>query len=374
MALKIKKTKVKILLLLLITIVNSSIAPFLRPLTAFATQEQTKENSKVIDSKEKYLQEDNYIIGPGDIIELKLFDAPEFSGNYKVLNDGSINLPLIGNFHINHLTLNKASKFIEIEYGKQLLRPELYLNLKTARPIIISIIGEIKRPGIYSLTNNETTQLEESSTLSNKGLPKVTDAIQKAGGILKSANLKEVAISRKLPGNGNEYKKTSIDLLDLILNGNHSQNIFLFDGDIIRIAKAKKLSQESMQIAQANLSPDTININVIGQVNKPGRMKVMANTPLVQSVFLAGGPIAWKANKGDIELIRVNQNGSITRRSYQLNLSDGVSLDKNPPLKDGDIVNVNPTSLQKISTGLGAIADPITPIISGFSLLKLLSN
>ena len=76
-----------------------------------------------------------------------------------------------------------------------------------------------------------------------------------------------------------------------------------------------------MKIAQANLSPSTINVQVIGEVNSPGKINLSSNTPLVQAVLSAGGPISWKANKSDILLMRVNNNGSITKKRFKKTLS-----------------------------------------------------
>ena len=68
-------------------------------------------------SKKKVLsnsvQKDNYLIGPGDILSLSLFDAPEFSGDYSVLNDGTLQLPLIGSIYLNNLSIGQASSIIE---------------------------------------------------------------------------------------------------------------------------------------------------------------------------------------------------------------------------------------------------------------------
>ena len=95
---------------------------------------------------------------------------------------------------------------------------------------------------------------------------------------------------------------------------------------------------------------------------------------IIQAILVAGGTLDWKANKGHIDLLRINSDGSATRSKYKFNLSEGVSKERNPQLKDQDIVSVNSSGLQILSTGLGAIADPITPVVSGLSLLKLLSN
>ena len=80
--------------------------------------------------------------------------------------------------------------------------------------------------------------------------------------------------------------------------------MFLFDGDVIKLTRAKEIPFNTMKIARANLSPGTINVRIIGQVKDPGQINLSANTPLVQGVLSAGGPLAWKSNKSNITLIR----------------------------------------------------------------------
>ena len=318
------------------------------------------------------IQKDHYLIGPGDILSILLFDAPEFSGDYSVLNDGTLQLPLIGTIYLNNLSISQAASIIEGKYRDQLLRPELHLTVKVPRPILVSVIGEIERPGIYSLTSSEQSILAGGPQISNNGLPTVVDAIQKAGGITQNADLSEVIIVRKLPGLENELKTTKINLIDLIFEGDHSQNLFLFDGDVIRLIKSKEIPPNTMKIARANLSPSTINVRVIGQVKNPGQINLSANTPLNQAVLSAGGPLAWRANKGNIILLRVNQNGTVIKKRYKLDLNANVSYKKNPPLKDKDIVYVKSSLLDKVTVGLGAVTGPIAPIINAYTLFNLL--
>ncbi len=320
-------------------------------------------SGKSYKNENSAFKKDRYLTGPGDLLELTLLDAPEFSGEYTVLNDGTIQLPLIGSIYINNLSIDQASNLIEDKYREQLLRPELHLIVKISRPIKISLIGEIERPGIYSLSLNDKNI---------NGLPTIVDAIQKAGGITQNSNLKKVILLRRLPGWTNEYKQTEIDLINLIFEGNHNQNLFLFDGDIIKLSKAEKLSSESLKIAQANLSPRTINVRVVGQVSSPGDIELKANTPLIQAVLSAGGPLAWKANKGDINLVRVNPNGTVIKKRYKIDLKANTSFENNPPLKDRDIVYVKSSKLNTISTGLSAITAPISSVVTSLSLFKLL--
>ena len=354
------------------------------PLTINASEKINGKNNGTIDTNQTYelseseiskdlnLDEEFYLIGPGDILDLQLYGAPEFSQSLPVLNDGSVSFPLIGNQKLNNLTLEQATKLLKKQYKDQLLRPELQLNIEFARPIKVSIVGEIERPGIYSLSTDEVSMTKGNPNARAKGFPTLINALQKAGGITQNANLKELVIKRRLPGDNNEYKTTTINLLDIVIEGDQSKNLFLFDGDIIKLKTANKLSEYSTEIARTNISPRTINVSVYGQVNNPGIIEMNANTPLVQSIYLAGGPIDWKANTGNVELIRINKDGSATKKKYRLNLLKGLSDDKNPPLKDQDIVYVRSNTLNKFSTAFNAVADPLKPAITTLTLIKLL--
>ena len=344
-------------------------------ISQFANSALANESFKSSPDQEILIQKDAYIIGPGDVIDLKFFDAPEFSGTYTVLKDGNINLPLVGTLNIDKLTLDQATSFIQNKYKTELLRPELHLTIRLPRPIRVSIIGEIERPGIYSLTAKEEEIVTEGGLITlSSGIPTLVDAFQKAGGITQNANLEEIKLIRKLPGNNDKSKIAKINLLNLILKGDQEQNPFLYDGDIIKISKVDKLPAETMSLAQANLSPQKINISVIGQVINPGQLEVNANTPLVQAVLMAGGPIAWDTNTGNIELIRINKNGSAFRKRYKLNLSEGASSQNNPPLMNRDVIYVRSTILNKVSTGVEKVTQPLSGLISVFTLLKLVED
>ena len=341
------------------------------PIVAPATQTQSGMNRSDL-----VLQGDVYIIGPGDVLDLKVFDAPELSGQLDVLNDGSVPLPLIGSVRLSGLTLQQATVWVQTLMGQQLLRPDLQLRVVRPRPIRVALVGQVERPGIYSLTVRETVQTEGGPTTSISGLPTVVDAIQKAGGITQKANLRDVVLQRRLPGSDQpvRYKQAKLNLLDLILEGNQTQNPFLFDGDTIRLERADETPEEAIELAAVNLSPQVINVNVIGEVETPGRLQLQANTPLVQAVLAAGGPKAWRANKGNVELVRINRNGSATLERFAIDLSQGASNDTNPPLRDGDTVKVNRSGLAKASDAINAVSQPVSGLVTIWTLLRLVND
>ena len=317
--------------------------------------------------------DDAYILGPGDVLQLKLFDAEELSGPLVVLNDGTVSLPLVGSVRVVGLTLQQATLWFRALLGQQLLRPELQLLLETPRPIRVALVGEVERPGLYSLTTSEASGVEGVGA-SISGLPTVVDAIQKAGGITQNANLRQVVLQRRLPGDQVAYKQARLDLLALVLEGDQVQNPFLFDGDTIRITRAEEPPAEALELAAVNLSPQSITVNVIGEVESPGSIQVMANTPLVQAVLAAGGPKAWRANKGNVELVRINRNGTATLEKFQINLAQGASNAKNPPLRDGDTVKVNRSALAKASDAIGAVSTPLSGLVQIWTLFRLINT
>ncbi|MEA5474637.1 polysaccharide biosynthesis/export family protein [Synechococcus sp. CCY9201] len=319
------------------------------------------------------LQDDAYILGPGDGLELKLFDVPDLSGPLDVLNDGTVSLPLVGSARVVGLTLSQAHQWLLTLYRAQLQRPELQLQVVRPRPLRIAVVGEVERPGVYTLTTNETSQTE-GAPAAISGLPTVVDAIQKAGGITLHADLRQVALQRRLPGETPSFKRASLNLMDLVMAGDLLQNPLLFDGDTIRVPKAQEPVPESIELAATNLSPQQINVNVIGEVKSPGRIPLPANTPLVQAVLAAGGLETWRGKKSDIQLVRLNRNGTATRERFNLDLSQGASNPKNPPLRDNDTVIVSRSSLAVLSDAIGAVSTPVSGLVNVWSLFRLISD
>ena len=87
---------------------------------------------------------------------------------------------------------------------------------------------------------------------------------------------------------------------------------------------------------------------------------------------MAGGPIDWKANIGNVDLVRIKKNGSAERKKFKINLNQDMSADSNPPLRNQDIVYVRSNNLNRIGTGLGTITESISPAITALTLFKLL--
>ena len=314
------------------------------------------------DKQSLDINRDYYLIGPGDIIKLVIFASKELSGSYTVMADGSITIPSIGRINISDLSIEQASKLIQERLSKDMYRTDLDLKVKVPRTLTLSILGDIKFPGIYKINSMPNSKI------------KLTDAVSKAGGINATTNLKEVEIIRRLPGKKATYKKTSLNLIDLIVEGDQTQNPILFDGDTIKFKKAKNISPDVFKHTNSTLSSKTIDVVIYGEVPKPGKVRLPRNTPLVQAIYTVGGPNKFTANTKQVEHLKINLDGTVSLKKYKLNIKEGLSNQKNPILSDGDVIIVRRTILAGVSSGVSAITTPITSILGGMAVIEMIND
>jgi len=312
---------------------------------------------------------DSYIIGPGDQLDLKVFSSPELSGTLPVLADGSVSLPLVGSVRVAGLTPQQASQWIQELFSQDLLSPELQITVASPRPLNISLIGELQRPGLYTVAGNSEGTVSQAS-----GLPTLITAIQAAGGITPAANITDVTLQRRLPGQERRYKQTSLNLSSLLFQGDQAQNPYLFDGDIIKIPTATESPSDATELGATNINPNGIQVQIVGEVVSPGQISMPSNTPLNKAILMAGSPVDLRANKRNIELFRLNRNGTVTMRRLVFNPSADVNDESNPPLRDGDIVRVKRNLVAKGTDLITEVTQPLTGLISVWGLVRLVQD
>ncbi|WP_088893732.1 polysaccharide biosynthesis/export family protein [Leptolyngbya ohadii] len=330
--------------------------------------------------------ENAYLLGPGDQIQIDIFDVPELSGaagRHAVLVDGTIRLPWAGAVRVQGLSLDQAANAVSRAYASYINNPLVTVNLLSVRTLRISVAGEVKRPGAYVIDpTSETNSVlvgdaaVAGGTAGNQW-PTLSQAIQAAGGITQSANLREVQIRRPQPNGAIEV--IDANLWDLVKNGNLNQDVRLRDRDIVYIPTATALSNEDILTqGAANLSPATIRINVVGEVGSPGVVEVPANTPLNQALLAAGGFESRRARRSEVELIRLNPNGTATRRTVNVDLAAGVNEETNPSLREYDTVVVSRSGLARTGDFIGTLLAPFGGVLGAvggiFGIVDTISN
>ena len=310
-----------------------------------------------------------YVLGPGDRIKIDTFGAPEYSGEALVLTDGSLNLPRIGRVVVQGMTLEQASEAIAAQYAPYLRRPLITITPLSLKPVRVAIAGEVNRPGSYTMpvqsgNNNTNTNTNEIR------FPSLTEAIQMAGGITASANIREVQISR--PTRVGPPQTVSVNLWDLIQTGDLSRDVMLQAGDTVFIPTATAINpEEAADLGSANFSPATIRVYVAGEVESPGAIELPPNTPLNQALLAAGG-FNERAKRGSVQLVRLNPNGTVAQQEVEVDFAQGIDAEGNPALRNQDVIIVGRSGIASFSDSTNLILGPVGRILGSiFGLFNL---
>lgn len=399
----------------------------------------------------------DYILGGGDKISIEVLEFPEYSAERIVPEGGVIQLTLLGNVSVSGLTQEQTAKKIETLYKRYLKRPEVKVNLLSARSVSVVVSGEVNRPGNYTVNgagtlssvlsqaegvtlaadlhkvelrrkgkikvvdltelisggDNDiklldgdvvylqatkevnTVEIKQTSTSAfaasvntprtvtvvgevnrpgsytligddtNKTLPTLTKAIQSAGGITSTANIRMVEL-RRFTKVGT-IQGIKLDLWSMLQNGDNNQDTLLQNGDTIIIPKGNMTGAESTILATSNFSPASINVSVIGEVKTPGVTSLPPNTPLNQAILAAGGFNNSRAKKSSVELIRVNTDGTVSKTKIKVNLANNIGT-SNPILKANDVIVIGRSSGAKVGDTLGTVFSPLRAVLGIFGL------
>ena len=351
------------------------------------------------------LSAESYILGPGDAVVVELLDVPEYSGVFTIGPDGTLYLPRLRSLVVEGLTVEELRYFLTQQFSAYVRDPQVFVSPAAYRPIRVYIGGEVARPGYYYLSGQKAAVGAEAAgsaaqtgsinlanglvggtgTINpatvagpridgveiNRGLslPTVFDALRNAGGVTPFSKLSEVSVTRKRPlSSGGGKMRTTLDFLTLITEGNESQNIRLFDGDTVVVARSPvELREQIIKAGQTNLSPDFIQVYVTGRVRDPGSKVLPQGASLDQALAAAGGQ---KLLRGLVEFVRFNRDGSTDKRKFFVGGANPAGSYKNPILMAGDVVRVNESPLSATVSVLNEITGPAVGIYSVYSLFR----
>ena len=211
--------------------------------------------------------ENDYLIGPSDVLRITLYDHPDLTTVVRVDNEGYILFPLAGRIRVGSLTTASAAQAIaEKLAGDYIVNPQVSIFIEEFRSKKVVINGEVVRPGLYELTG-PTTLLE---------------LVSKAGGLTKGAGLS--ATIHRFSNRDKDEKSIEVNIADLLQFGTETVDVPLLDGDSVTIAKAAV-------------------IYVTGQVNRPSAFTVEPDTTVIKAITMAGG-FTPLAAQGKIKIIR----------------------------------------------------------------------
>jgi polysaccharide export outer membrane protein len=287
------------------------------------------------------LAQPGYTLGPGDQIDITVFDYTEFTGQKVILSDGTITLPLVGAVMAANRTPEQLTQELTARLQVWLKNPVVTIGLVKLRPLQITVAGEVQRPGpiqLGSITDSASTSTGDSAA---SQIPTVMSALLQAGGITQDADIRQITLRRRsLTG---EPRTITINLWNAIASDQAPQDLLLQDGDALFVPKlsADNVAEQSLA-ARSSLAPRTVRVRVIGEVKNPGELEVPPSSSLSSAIAIAGGPTD-KASLKRVQFVRLNKDGRVEKQSVDLSL-----LTDTYQVREGDVVVVPKAKTSKV--------------------------
>jgi polysaccharide biosynthesis/export protein len=256
-------------------------------------------------------------IRAGDIVEVQIFDAPEYSLRMPVSSAGQIAIPYAGLFHIEGMTsIEAASAIARLFVQEQILRDPRVIVTTQQFGYSVTVMGEVKSPGIYALA----------------GRKRLVDMLTEAGGISdRAGHVIEIFPSGSM-------KNPQTVLWDPTLRENDNAELEIKTGQTILVSRCGV-------------------VYVGGNVSRPGAFPICDSnhTTLSQVIALAQGA---KANSYTNRTLLLRSSGTGTRVVQKVKLEDvlrGRTVDIT--MQPDDILFIPPSALK--ATGKTALTAAI---------------
>jgi polysaccharide export outer membrane protein len=239
----------------------------------------------------------DYVVGPQDVLNVRIYGEEKLSGRIRVDNDGSFPFEFLGRVKAEGMTTGQIEAHLVKALGDGYLRnPQVSVEVAEYRSQSVFVTGEVRAPNKYSLPGNST--LMDVLTLAGSVTPG-------AGNWVQITHARKEGESAATPSSGAYDMR--VNLRDI--QTGKAQNIRMRDGDTIFVPKAER-------------------VWVVGQVRNPQGVVYEEGMTVFEAIAAAGG-ITEKGSNNRIEIVRI-ENGQ--RKSLDAKQTD--------VLKPGDQVNV----------------------------------
>lgn len=283
-----------------------------------------------------------YVVEPKVTLSLAT-RRPNPSFQLAINAEGNIIIPRLGAVSVQGLSLPEAEEKIRLGFSRILIDPVVTVSLINERPVRIAIAGEIFRPGIYPIASRT---------------PRVTDALQVAGGSTMKADLRKVQVRRKLIDGS--IVTQDVDLYAPLQNGAALPNLRLQDGDTIVIPGREVGADDTYDrklVARSSLAVPQIRVRILNYTGGGITTQTLPNGS--SFIDALGGINPENANLRQIALVRFDpeRGKAITQR---LDAKKALAGDRsqNVPLQDNDVIVVGRNLIARITNTLSLITRP----------------
>ena len=236
----------------------------------------------------------NYILGPGDEVIVDVFGANQSTIRGEISPEGYINVDVLGPVYLSGKTIDAANTYLKNKLSaiysglsENAGETSIQVSLGRIRTIQVSVVGDVKSPGIYNLSSLSTA----------------FHAMFQAGGVVDPGTIRSIKVVR------NGKVVSTVDVYDLLISGYRKHDIRLMEGDVIVVDPYKSVVKAS------------------GTFKRPMYFEMKDGETIADLLKFAGG-FDKGAYSENVSVIRQNGNDSIvsvveSSQFSSFNLHDG---------------------------------------------------
>ena len=235
----------------------------------------------------------NYRLGPGDDVNIDIYGASQESISETISPDGYVTVEDFGLIQLGGLTVSQAKSKLRNVLGPRYQGSHIELTVGQTRTITISVIGEVKTPGTYTMSAFAT----------------VYNALYMAGGPNEIGTLRNVKVYR------NGRLLSNVDVYDFLLNGKLTGDVRLQDNDIVTVGPYESL------------------VNITGKIKRPMFYEMKKTESAATLLRYAGGftgdayTKAVRIHRKAGQMYSVFNVGEFDLNDFKLMDEDSVSVD-----------------------------------------------
>lgn len=235
----------------------------------------------------------DYLIGPGDIVRITVYQSPDLTLDARVAESGVISYPLLGTVRLGGLSVAQAEATITrgLRDGRFLKQPQVTVLVTQVRGNQVSVLGMVNKPGRFPIDV--------------VGM-RLSEALALAGGVATGGN-DVVTLSGARDG---KAFRSEIDLPALYGRKPSGEDPILENGDVVFVERAP-------------------SVYIYGEVQKPGALRLERDMSVMQALASGGG----LTQRGTARGLRVHRRGA----DGKVQILEPAMTDK---VRDGDVIYV----------------------------------
>jgi polysaccharide biosynthesis/export protein len=284
----------------------------------------------------------DYPVGPGDVLEISVPAIDELRDRVvRISGEGTISLPFVGNLQAAGLTEDALKQQLVERLTKYMYNPRVVLFVKEYRSRQVAVVGEVVKPGLYSLTSGADT---------------ILDVISQAGGMKSGADPRIYLVPFEPVKDGKPQQLLTSNVAHSLPSQDSAQLILkradpiLIDTQELAYGGYQQYLSLAVRPGDLIMVPGGGQVLVEGWVEKPGAYPVSPGLSVTSAIAAAGGAL-YPADLTAVKVLRSAKGGK-----KGLVLADLQKIKRGEledvPLQGGDIVEVVSETSKMIPYGV----------------------